>query len=281
MPPPTAAAVLRLLHAISHLSHWTGVRADCSELHCNVHTPWLQHPEGGFGGGPYQLAHLAPTYAAVSALVTLGGPDALSGNVFLALLALYVGGLGVSHLLVVEGVAAAVAWGLLGSANHFLPAAATGCCSGGQAQAARLPAAHVRAAGAGRRHDDARGWVGGWAGDWGLAPPVCRVLQPCQICPARRPPAFPQPRPNSMLFPGPALALPAGGEVDVRGCYCALAACEMLGLDKGAVAAACGMPDFIRRCQVTLVWHAVGCCLCLLRFTCCMVMPARQSTFYI
>lgn len=35
----------------------------------------------------------------------------------------------------------------------------------------------------------------------------------------------------------------------MRGCYCALAACEMLGLDKGALAAACAMPDFIRRCQ--------------------------------
>ncbi|GIL78989.1 hypothetical protein Vretimale_100 [Volvox reticuliferus] len=32
-----------------------------------------QHPEGGFGGGPMQLAHLAPTYAAVAATVTLGG----------------------------------------------------------------------------------------------------------------------------------------------------------------------------------------------------------------
>ncbi len=32
-----------------------------------------QHPEGGFGGGPMQLAHLAPTYAAVAAAVTLGG----------------------------------------------------------------------------------------------------------------------------------------------------------------------------------------------------------------
>ncbi|GLI65989.1 hypothetical protein VaNZ11_009681 [Volvox africanus] len=32
-----------------------------------------QHPEGGFGGGPMQLAHLAPTYAAVAAIVTLGG----------------------------------------------------------------------------------------------------------------------------------------------------------------------------------------------------------------
>lgn len=30
--------------------------------------------EGGFGGGPGQMAHLAPTYASVSALCYLGGP---------------------------------------------------------------------------------------------------------------------------------------------------------------------------------------------------------------
>jgi protein farnesyltransferase subunit beta len=36
-----------------------------------------QHPEGGYGGGPGQMAHLAPTYAAVSALLTLGGEEAL------------------------------------------------------------------------------------------------------------------------------------------------------------------------------------------------------------
>ena len=35
-----------------------------------------QHPEGGFGGGPGQLPHLAPTYAAVNCLAILG-PDAL------------------------------------------------------------------------------------------------------------------------------------------------------------------------------------------------------------
>ena len=32
---------------------------------------------GGFGGGPGQLAHLAPTYAAVAALAELGGAPAL------------------------------------------------------------------------------------------------------------------------------------------------------------------------------------------------------------
>lgn len=38
--------------------------------------------------------------------------------------------------------------------------------------------------------------------------------------------------------------------MDVRGCYCALAACHMLCLDKQAVAEACDMVGYIRRCQV-------------------------------
>ncbi len=37
-----------------------------------------QDPAGGFAGGPLQLPHLAPTYAAVASLVTLGGQAALS-----------------------------------------------------------------------------------------------------------------------------------------------------------------------------------------------------------
>jgi protein farnesyltransferase subunit beta len=36
-----------------------------------------QATTGGFGGGPQQIAHLAPTYAATAALVTLGGEEAL------------------------------------------------------------------------------------------------------------------------------------------------------------------------------------------------------------
>lgn len=35
-----------------------------------------QHPQGGFGGSPLQPAHLAPTYAAVSAAVTIGSKRA-------------------------------------------------------------------------------------------------------------------------------------------------------------------------------------------------------------
>ncbi|CAH2080019.1 unnamed protein product [Thlaspi arvense] len=37
-----------------------------------------QDSDGGYGGGPGQLPHLATTYAAVNALVTLGGDKALS-----------------------------------------------------------------------------------------------------------------------------------------------------------------------------------------------------------
>lgn len=33
-----------------------------------------QHPDGGFGGGPGQIAHLLPTYASVCALAIVGGP---------------------------------------------------------------------------------------------------------------------------------------------------------------------------------------------------------------
>lgn len=35
-----------------------------------------QHPDGGFSGGPGQIAHLAPTYAAVNALCILGTHEA-------------------------------------------------------------------------------------------------------------------------------------------------------------------------------------------------------------
>ena len=35
-----------------------------------------QSPDGGFGGGPGHLPHLAATYAAVNALVTLGTEEA-------------------------------------------------------------------------------------------------------------------------------------------------------------------------------------------------------------
>jgi hypothetical protein len=44
----------------------------------------------------------------------------------------------------------------------------------------------------------------------------------------------------------------AGGEVDVRGCYTAVAAAHMLRLDKHALADAAGMLQYVKRCQVLL-----------------------------
>ncbi|XAR51859.1 Protein farnesyltransferase [Bertholletia excelsa] len=37
-----------------------------------------EHPDGGYGGGPGQLPHLATTYAAVNSLITVGGQRSLS-----------------------------------------------------------------------------------------------------------------------------------------------------------------------------------------------------------
>ncbi|KAK9804940.1 hypothetical protein WJX73_001089 [Symbiochloris irregularis] len=101
---------------------------------------------GGYGGGPRQLPHLAPSYAAVASLVTLGDPAALAS---------------VDR----EGMLT------------FLESMA---------------------------QDPQQG--GGF-----------------QVCP--------------------------GGEVDVRGCYTAMAIACMLGLDKQRLAERAGMADFLRRCQ--------------------------------
>ncbi|KAJ3040696.1 hypothetical protein HDV00_010589 [Rhizophlyctis rosea] len=51
------------------LSDELKVRATSTLSHC-------QHPSGGFGGGPGQLAHLATTYAAVNALAIVGTKEA-------------------------------------------------------------------------------------------------------------------------------------------------------------------------------------------------------------
>ncbi len=46
-----------------------------------------------------------------------------------------------------------------------------------------------------------------------------------------------------------ALNLRAGGEVDCRGCYTAVATLHMLNMDKAAVLQLSGMAEFIGRCQ--------------------------------
>ena len=105
-----------------------------------------QHETGGFGGGPGQLPHLATTYAAVSALVTLGTDEALAV---------------IDRQKMLE---------------FFLR--------------------------------------------------QCRSSEQ-----------------------GGGMTMHDGGEVDVRGCYCALCACYVLGLDGRQVVEACDMGRFVRACQ--------------------------------
>lgn len=38
-----------------------------------------QHPDGGFGGGPHQNAHLLATYASVCSLAIVGSPGEQGG----------------------------------------------------------------------------------------------------------------------------------------------------------------------------------------------------------
>ncbi|KAK7488350.1 hypothetical protein BaRGS_00020324 [Batillaria attramentaria] len=57
-----------IVHSLNLLDH------EMSEEHAMMVANFLgkcQHPKGGFGGGPGQVAHLAPTYAAVNALCIL------------------------------------------------------------------------------------------------------------------------------------------------------------------------------------------------------------------
>lgn len=45
---------------------------------CTSFLARCQNPEGGFGGGPGQVSHLAPTYAAVNSLAIIGTEEALA-----------------------------------------------------------------------------------------------------------------------------------------------------------------------------------------------------------
>lgn len=113
-----------------------------------------QHPDGGFGGGPFQLPHLATTYAAVAALVTLGGPEALE-------------------------------WIERDKLFNYLLS-------------------------------------------------MCVPLEK-----------------------GGGMPMHEGGEVDIRGCYCALAACHMLCLDKRKLAEACSLAHYVSSCQVIVSFSIV------------------------
>lgn len=63
------------LAGLSALGDGEGVAGYAGRLVATVKP--LQHPEGGFGGGFGQMAHLAPAYAVVLALAMVGGEEAL------------------------------------------------------------------------------------------------------------------------------------------------------------------------------------------------------------
>ena len=65
-----------IVHSLAMLGADLGPRGP-SPADVAVFIGHCQHPQGGFGGSPMQLAHLATTYASVGALVTLGGESAL------------------------------------------------------------------------------------------------------------------------------------------------------------------------------------------------------------
>ena len=145
-----------------------------------------QDPEGGFGGGPMQLPHLAPTYAAIACLVTLGGEAALSVIHKQATLRF----LQQRAVAPEEGGGFTVCEGNPGEC----PANGTNCNGMQPSRGALRPVA----------------------------------ISSNDVCAYEH----------------------AGGEVDVRGCYTAMAAAHMLNLDKHALALKANMVQYVKRCQV-------------------------------
>ena len=134
-----------ILHSIGLLGELDSVATETRESVVRL-IDACQHSQGGFGGGPGQLPHVATTYAAVSALVTLGGEHALS----------------------------------IIRRDELMDFFLRMCVS---------------------THD------------------------------------------------GGGMTMHDGGEIDVRGCYCALAVCCMLNMDVSRVAEACDLGAFVQKCQ--------------------------------
>ncbi len=66
-----------ILHALDLLGERVSILRDFADANIFFLSK-CQHKSGGFGGGPGQIPHLATTYAAVSALATIGTEEALS-----------------------------------------------------------------------------------------------------------------------------------------------------------------------------------------------------------
>ena len=60
---------------LDHLNTGLVRNSDChwTDFLCSFDLFRCQNKNGGFGGGPGQVSHLAPTYAAVNALAIIGG----------------------------------------------------------------------------------------------------------------------------------------------------------------------------------------------------------------
>lgn len=65
-----------IVHSLELLGAWPVVAAEQRDDIVRF-LATCQNDAGGFGGGPGQISHLAPTYAAVNALAIVGGDDAL------------------------------------------------------------------------------------------------------------------------------------------------------------------------------------------------------------
>ena len=134
-----------ILHSLSLLDNLSGLSEETVRDAIDLLLS-CQLKSGGFGGGPGQLPHLATTYAAVAALVTLGREDVLA---------------------------------LIDRESLF-----------------------------------------------------SFLLRMC-VPPER----------------GGGMTMHQDGEVDVRGCYCALSVCHMLYMDTKKIADACDLVRFVHRCQ--------------------------------
>ena len=67
-----------ILHALDLLGERSLIETDFAPGVIDLLSQCQDEKTGGFGGGPGQLPHLATTYAAVAALVTIGSEEALS-----------------------------------------------------------------------------------------------------------------------------------------------------------------------------------------------------------
>ena len=91
--PPVVGKCLSLHYDVCEVNQYNVCKLNtwCTWVRCSADVASFLHScqagSGGYGGGPRQMAHLAPTYAAIASLVTLGGEAALDSIDRVAVLA--------------------------------------------------------------------------------------------------------------------------------------------------------------------------------------------------